>query len=283
MTDRNQNLFCRLTHNVVSLRAEPAGGSEQVSQGIVGDIAEIKDSAGDYTLLRTFDDYEGWALSSQCVEIDLSDKATQTSKTWYRILDPIATVLAEPEDSSRTITRAPYWSPFEVLGVEGEYLRIQTGAVSGYLKNISRFASTNSLPLPKSELSRIALKFVGTPYLWGGTTPYGFDCSGFVQRAYQSIGITLPRDAYQQAESPLGEKLSPSDRLQSGDLVFFLGARDPNQRGITHVGMMLDDRKLVHAYGKTGVTVAEIDDEEMKKSYQYRGGWRLPADRSVNR
>jgi cell wall-associated NlpC family hydrolase len=112
----------------------------------------------------------------------------------------------------------------------------------------------------------LAHRFIGTPYLWGGGTPFGFDCSGFVQRIYSVLGVTIPRDAYLQAQSPLGTFRESGKVRKAGDLVFFGGQSDPRGRGITHVGMALDNRHFIHACGKTGVTLSAFDDPDIAKS-----------------
>jgi cell wall-associated NlpC family hydrolase len=124
------------------------------------------------------------------------------------------------------------------------------------------------------QMAALARRFVGTPYLWGGTTPFGFDCSGFVQRLYSLCGVTLPRDAYMQAESPLGSRVPEGELLQAGDLVFFCGRDDPRGRGITHVGMMLDEKEVIHAYSRDGVIVTPLESSLFRDRYTYWGAWR---------
>jgi cell wall-associated NlpC family hydrolase len=148
------------------------------------------------------------------------------------------------------------------------------GGLSGCLDSNS-LRSLDAALDTRSAICPTALSFLGTPYLWGGTTPFGFDCSGLVQRAYSAAGIVLPRDAYQQAASPLGKPVPIGAALEPRDLVFFRGARDPLNRGITHVGMMIDGTRMIHASGRTGVVVQELTDGEILESHTYRGAWRL--------
>ncbi len=97
------------------------------------------------------------------------------------------------------------------------------------------------------DLIESALKFLGAPYLWGGKSIWGIDCSGFVQVVFQMHGMDLSRDAYQQAE--LGETIEFNDLIQAGDLAFFSKGDDR----ISHVGICLNKEQIIHASGKVRI------------------------------
>ena len=101
----------------------------------------------------------------------------------------------------------------------------------------------------KKDLVKLAYKFINTPYLWGGRTIFGIDCSGFTQLVYRLNGINIPRDAYQQAE--VGSKIKDIKDSHASDLAFF-----GNQK-ITHVGIILENNNIIHASGK--VRIDKID------------------------
>ena len=113
-----------------------------------------------------------------------------------------------------------------------------------------------------------ALGFLNAPYLWGGRSFFGIDCSGFTQIIYKINGIKLPRDAYQQVEC--GEALDFVEEAKGGDLAFF-----ENENGdIIHVGIMLDDQKIIHAHGKVRIdeldSIGVFNKEQNKHTHKLR-------------
>ncbi len=138
-------------------------------------------------------------------------------------LYPKAAVKAPPEVSIF------FGSPVRVTAERPDFLRIHTG----------HFVPRTHLQPLKARYSDpvgVADLFLGTPYLWGGNSRWGVDCSGLVQMALLACGVDCPRDSDQQAEA-LGHDISPGEPLRRGDLVFWRG----------HVGFMADDRTLLHA------------------------------------
>ena len=133
---------------------------------------------------------------------------------------------------------------------------------------ILTFVSTLIFANDSLEVSKLAKKYLGGKYLWGGETPQGFDCSGYTQYIFKKIGINLPRTAYEQ--SKIGKRVHGS--LKKGDLLFF--NTDPS-RGIpvTHVGVYLENGKFIHAAGRrAGIIISPLT-----KKYQrtYLGAKRI--------
>lgn len=285
--------FAVFTHNVVPLYAEPNGSSEQISQGLLGDAAEMLTEADAFVQVRTADGYTGWVRSRHLRPREEPDPADADPQIHpgARVVS-VGTAFADvwdKPDGDRLRTKLVWGTRVTLLEIVQRrngafgHLLLPAGYADGslHLPFTAGYVALETLDLsgpPKAfdgkTACELAHRFIGTPYLWGGGTPFGFDCSGFVQRIYAVMGITLPRDAYLQAGAPFGTFREPGAMLKAGDLVFFVGPNDPRHRGITHVGMALDNASFIHAYGKSGVVVSAFADPDVQATYTYRGSWR---------
>jgi hypothetical protein len=299
-----------IVHNVAPLRAAPDGDSEQVSQAILGDCVIWLDERDNYVRVRMTDGYEGWVWHEHLRMIHSVPGAAgrgwveslrdETSVIHY-VSCGITDLYGSPTESETRITKLVLGTRLRVLGTwfavhdntragREPHLKVETPFVepgeSVETTTIGYVAARDTMPgaldgyqggYSGAAACALALRFVGTPYLWGGTTPFGFDCSGFVQRIYGMLNVPLPRDAYLQARASQGVTLTPDRTLEAGDLIFFCGRSDPHQRGITHVGMALDEERFIHAYGKRGVVITRFDDPSCRTRYTYVSAWRCGA------
>ena len=198
--------------------------------------------------------------------------------------DDAAPVYYRASSDSTVIGYLPQNSEITVLACQGEYYRIDCYDMAGYIpKDLvvsengtyyidipGNYAGTEQFlahPIGKGivlqrQLYTYALAQVGVPYVSGGTSPRGFDCSGFTQYIYNQLGISIPRTCDGQLGSGL---IIPKEKLQCGDLVLF--QRTTSHRGIsTHVGIYLGDGKLIHAGGR-GITVVELNSSYFTEHY----------------
>ena len=217
--------------SVAPIRAEQSHQSEMVSQMLYGESAEVLESNGNFTRIRMdFDGCEGWADSRQLAE--MSDKVFSERRTEVLTQGFGMHDLAEGK----------------MLLSLGSELRSDILPV---------FENAN-----RANLAHAAKLFLNVPYLWSGRSFFGVDCSGLVQLVFKVHGIAMPRDAYQQAEK--GRVLDFVEESQPGDLAFF----DNEEGKITHVGIMLDDQKIIHAYGKVRIDTLDssgIFNKDLKR------------------
>ena len=206
--------------------------SELVSQLLYGDCFKILSSKNEWLQIKTLNDsYVGWINNKQINEISKinAEKITFDDKIFStRLIDYIET----DENKLSSI----------VLGSN-----IGACKYLGHKYDGPKTKKTKTKP----NLTKVASMYLNSPYLWGGKTPFGIDCSGLTQMIYRINGYKIPRDASQQSE--LGETLSFIEESEPGDLAFF----DDKEGKIIHVGMLLENNYILHAHGN--VRIDRID------------------------
>ena len=210
------------------MRAEPKDTSELVSQVIYGESFKIIEQRANWSLIKlSFDNYKGWIDNKQLVEI---------SETVY--------------DS--TISEANIYSSDLIEFIQINNKGLLTIPFGSTLNSIKLFdhsfdGNTTKTIQPKENLVKTSLLFINSPYLWGGRTPFGIDCSGFTQIIYKINGYKIDRDAKDQVN--LGVSLSFIEESDPGDLAFF----DNKEGDIVHVGIIMKDNHIIHAHGQVRI------------------------------
>ena len=246
---------------VTPVRQEPSEGSEQLTQLLFGEVCEVLDRLPRWTKIRsTLDGQEGWVDFKMLTPTDTQYPISNT-RTTVAVPMAIATAMETGEELMLTLgTRLPNYShgTFEVL--DKQYL-INPSSVNTVLSTASIASDLPSTganaDLQRSDLITIAQTLLNAPYLWGGKNAMGMDCSGFTQVVYAVFGVNLLRNAREQMTQGV---LVPSlAEAQPGDLAFFDHAdRDPKATNISHVGLLLDNKKIIHCSGC--VHVDDIDE-----------------------
>lgn len=236
---------------VADLLAEPDVRAERVSQLTCFTPCEALDESRDYLLVRGPDGYRGWIRRSHLFPGPVPEPA-------FKIAWPVVPV-ADP-NSGKEIFRLCLDTRFAAEPTEdGMRLRLPSGATGSIPKEAVRPASWRGTLL---DVLALGLSLRGTPYLWGGTTPFGFDCSGLVQRLFHFVfNVWLPRDSKDQAH--VGEPVENDADLRPGDLLFFPG----------HVALYLGDGTVLHASAREGMVVSA---PLTSLSRELQGARRLP-------
>jgi gamma-D-glutamyl-L-lysine dipeptidyl-peptidase len=218
--------LCNLS--LIPVRLEASDTSEMVTQLLYGEFFKVIETRKSWSKIRNaFDNYEGWIDNKQFLEI--------SSEIYHRLdaeeLKVTSDIMEFVSDASGTLVSIPIGSNLNALS---------------YL-NHKHDGNFTQGKLSKEQVIETALLFLNTPYLWGGKSPFGIDCSGFTQLIYKLNGYQILRDAKEQATQ--GETLSFIEESEPGDLAFF----DNNEGVITHVGIIMTDNYIIHAHGKVRI------------------------------
>lgn len=225
---------------IAPMHAEARVSSPQVSQRLAGHTVAVLSTDGDWLRVRGEDDYEGWMHRGY---VDVSNEPFANSAGQRLSLGCV--VRDRPDDPAHALPLGAWLRPTQQVMAGG------WADVASLSRKFARDASAIA--------STAVERFVGTPYQWGGVSPWGADCSGLVQTVFWLHGISLPRDTWQQAEvgSDVGADVA---RWATGDLLFFSDRAD---RRITHVAISLGSRRMVHlALGRGGYAVERLDGRE---------------------
>ena len=225
--------------SIVPMRNEAADQSEMINQVIFGEHFKVLEIRKKWSKIRlAHDSYEGWICNKQWIEIE-EDIYKQLDKEVATITTDILDIITKTHHQPIVIgSILPSYKSGHAL-INNEMYQFDGLTTPGFIK--------------KDKLVENALMYLNAPYLWGGRSPLGIDCSGFTQMVYRLQGVDLPRDAYQQAE--VGTTLSFVEESEPGDLAFF----DNTEGKITHVGIILEDNHIIHASGK--VRIDRIDQQ----------------------
>ena len=217
---------------VANVYKEASHNSAVVTQALIGESCRILDSMDKWYLIRQWDGYEGWIYYFHGIE----------SKTKYEptliLKDLFGTVISP--DKEEIISHLVFGNQVVAEEKHDGYKIILPDGRKGFSHN--NFGE-NRKQSSREEIVKTASRFLGIPYLWGGKTPYGFDCSGLVQTVFKSNGIELPRDGSEQAEFFTNYKID-EENIEPGDLLFF-----GENNEVTHVAISTDGLNFINARG----------------------------------
>jgi hypothetical protein len=233
---------CNLS--LVPLRTEPSDKSEMCSQLLFGDHFTFLEVGEKWSRILTgYDEYEGWIDNKQYVIVN---KATFDGLENSNSVLGLEVFYRATKTDNHAILKLLAGStiPHNVDGLF--YLGETRYQIDGITVDVNKSEF-------RSGVKDAAHFYFGSPYLWGGRSVFGIDCSGFSQMVFKRFGIKLKRDAWQQVEQ--GELVGFLQEARAGDLAFF----DNEEGRITHVGIMLDNEQIIHASGN--VRIDPIDNQ----------------------
>ncbi len=228
--------------SIMPLRAEADDRSEMVSQVLFGETMYVVEMRANWARVQlTTDQYEGWVDPKQFTVIDdVELNRINTAEQFYTT--DLVQIL--------THTKSKQIIPL-VMGSHLPGLRNGKLELAGEKYTFDgQFVSAKKKATRKRILEN-AMMYINAPYLWGGKTPFGIDCSGFTQTVFKVSGIMLKRDASQQVMQ--GDTVNFITDAFAGDLAFF----DNEEGNIIHVGILLGDNKIIHASGKVRIDAVD--------------------------
>jgi cell wall-associated NlpC family hydrolase len=238
---------------IIPLRREPSEKSEMVSQLLFGEVYETAETEAEWLRITAeFDGYTGW-IDKKMFRTVSADYYQRLSMGGYAVAGQITETLLTPEKevfiipAGSTLGFASHDETFEIDSV--------CYKLTGQTINTGQKQS--------ADVIETARRFMHSPYLWGGRSPFGYDCSGFVQMAYKIKGVRLPRDAWQQAS--VGRIVHVIKEIARGDLVFFAGDEDR----VVHVGLAIPPGMIIHCSGMVRIDILDEKGIFNKQLNQY--------------
>jgi len=235
---KTANPVLAVSTNLTSLHREPSFLAEMLSQLVNGMQVEVLFEQGRWCFVRQLDGYLGWTYRP-CLS------ASPLLAPTHILTDPVALLRAAPEPASSILTRILGGTALTLWTETGGMAEIElAGGLRGWLpaaglRPLSQFAALPALR--RAQLIRDAAAMTGVPYLWGGNSANGIDCSGLAQLLHRWVGLNIPRDADMQCAA--GRPVQPP--FKPGDLLFF-GDRS-QQHSITHVAISLGGWQIIHS------------------------------------
>lgn len=250
--------------NLTGLYEKPTFGMPLSSELCFGAELEILEEKGNWVFTRQKDGYLGWAYKPY-----LSEEINRTST--HLVTAPVIELRAEPDYYSEVLSRVVSGTGVTVQQNIGQWTNIvanKTGWIpSSALRAMKDIPQT--IEARRASLIQDSARMIGIPYLWGGMSGNGIDCSGFARLLHRWIGIEIPRDADMQAIA--ANRVEPP--FETGDLLFF--GESNGDRHVTHVGMSLGGWKIIHSSrGRNGVYIDDVQEKEsLRKIFMYAGSF----------
>lgn len=238
--------------NLTGLYERPTFGVPLSSELCYGTELEILEEQGQWVFARQEDGYLGWVYKPYLAQ-------GSPSTCGYLVLAPSYGLRAHPDRESEVVTRVVSGTGVCVEETQGEWSKVSANK-TGWIPT-SFLRATNALPGSLEEkrkaLLQDAIRMMGVPYLWGGTSGNGIDCSALARLLHRWVGVDIPRDADLQYAA--AKPVEPP--FEVGDLIFF--SDEGSQRKITHVGVSLGGWKMIHSSrGNNGVYIDDVQEHE---------------------
>ncbi|PQJ78655.1 C40 family peptidase [Polaribacter porphyrae] len=266
-------------NSVINIRSKPKHSAELGTQGLLGMPLKVLDKKGDFYRIQTPDKYISWVDKGGITKINKADFDNWNNRKKIIFTKNFGYVYADKTKDSKIISDITLGGILKFKGLSKDFFEVEyPDKRKGFVKreeSLMYDSWLNKLNTSQENIEQVAKKMDGFPYLWGGTSSKGMDCSGFTKMVYLMNGYIIPRDASQQinAGKTVDKDLNFSD-LQKGDLVFFgKKATAEKKQRVTHVGIWLGNDKMEFIHASGNVHLSSMDatqphyDEMNKNRY----------------
>jgi len=254
-----ENTMAVVCISVANHRTDPKHSAEMATQSLMGTVVKVWKKRGEWYLVQTPDNYLGWVDDDGIHLMNQSQIRDWLASERVIVTVPYALLRIDASEKSPVISDLTAGNLLRKIGMKGDYYHLRTpDGREGYL-SVSNSASftdwVNGTELNGENILNSAAEFMGYPYLWGGTSTKGVDCSGFTKSVYFMNGLITPRDASQQVYSGiLVDTKDGFSKLEPGDLLFFgFKETDTTRERITHVGIYIGNDEFIHSSGKVKI------------------------------
>jgi gamma-D-glutamyl-L-lysine dipeptidyl-peptidase len=263
--------FALVNLSACNIRAEPRHAAELATQALLGTPLRVYKAKDSWYLVQTPDGYLGWLDEGGLTLLTQAEFEAWQAAEKAVYLPELGLALAQPQSEAQPVSDLLAGNILRLEGAVGSYARLgfPDGRIAfvplAHLMNFSDWLASRQ-PTPENIIQS-AFAFLGRPYLWGGTSGKGVDCSGFTKMAFFLNGLQLPRDASQQVH--VGQAIETDTSLVNllpGDLLFFGRPATAEQtERITHVGIYLGEGKMIHASGAVMVESLRRGDPDFSE------------------
>lgn len=269
-----EKTFALVKNSVANLRSNPAHSAELATQATLGTPLNVLKRDDDWYLVQTPDKYLAWVDSGGIELVSKEELATWKASEKAIYTQPFGQSYSETNKNSQSVSDLVAGNIFELKGSKNGFFEVQ------YPDGRTAFIPQEeaqpyqewlaSLEQKEEDLVTTSKKLMGAPYLWGGTSAKGVDCSGFTKTVYFMNGTVIPRDASQQVHTgKLIDSVKNFKDHRPGDLLFFgRKATDSTSEKVVHVGMWIGDNKFIHSMGDVHISTFDQNDPEFDE-YNY--------------
>ena len=272
--DLRENIFALVKNSVANLRSNPKHSAELATQATLGTPLNVLKRDGDWYLVQTPDKYLAWVDRGGIQLVSQEELSSWKASEKVIFTDTYGESFSEADENSQIVSDVVAGNVFELKGSKNGFFEVQyPDGRTGFLPQAQAKPYEEwlaSLDQCEEDLVAVSKKMMGAPYLWGGTSAKGVDCSGFTKTVYFMNGTVIPRDASQQVHTgKLVDSVKNFENHRPGDLLFFgRKATDSTPEKVVHVGMWIGDNKFIHSMGDVHISTFDKNDPEFDE-YNY--------------